>query len=229
MNRAAFWDGVRDNAPFLPGAVAIGLIAGATTVTSGFSVAASIIVSGSMFAGNAQIVAMQLFAASAPLIIVILAAAVVNLRHLMYGMSLGPHIRTLPLIKRIAIGYFMVDNAYALSIRKFDAMNDGEKWGYYMGISVVGWTVWTLACVAGAFIGARVPASWQLDVAPSLGMLSLIVPNLRDRPSILAAVLAAILSTLLNPLPLRVGLLIAGFIAMLFGLWIESRQTGAKR
>lgn len=225
MQRAAFLAGLRDNLPFMPGTIAFGLLAGAVSVQSGLTQFQAMFLSTILFAGNSQIVALQLFSGGAPWIIAVLACGVVNLRHVMYGMSLGPHVREAPTRWKLLMAFLMVDNVYGLSHAHFAGdgrvLDWGTKRAYYFGTALLGYAIWVAACIAGAVLGTGIPPSWQLDAIPSLGMIAIIVPNVKDCPALLAALVSVVLATLLNDLPLRVGVLIAGGVAMLVGLALE--------
>ena len=207
MLRSEFIAGLRDNLPFLPGAIAFGLLAGAVSVQSGLSELQAILLSCALFAGNSQIVSLQLLAGGAPAVIALLACGVVNLRHVMYGMSLAPHVREAPSRWKALMAFLMVDNVYALSVARYNAAQPALSWpvkrAYYFGTALMGYAFWVLPCILGAVVGARIPPSWQLDIIPSLGMISIIVPNIKDRPSLIAAAVSAVLATALNDLPLR--------------------------
>ena len=234
MLRNEFFAGLRDNLPFMPGAIAFGLLAGAVSVQSGLTEFQAILLSAALFAGNSQIVALQLLTGGAPGIIAVLACGVVNLRHVMYGMSLAPHVREVPSGWKAMMAFLMVDNVYALSSARYNSAQPPMSWplkrAYYFGSGLISFGCWLVASVVGAVVGARIPASWQLDVIPSLGMISIIVPNIKDRPALLAAMISGVLATLLNNLPLRAGVLIAGAIAMGGGLMYEQlRSNRAER
>ena len=87
--RAEFWQGFRDNIAFQGGALAFGILTGSVSVASGLSPFQAIMFSGAMYAGNSQIVGMQLFADGAPALIVIVRVQTSNNR-LKLGASQPP-------------------------------------------------------------------------------------------------------------------------------------------
>lgn len=231
--RAEFIAGAKAQLPFIPGVVAFGLLTGAVTVSSGLSDVQTIVLSTFLFAGNSQVVSMQLYAGGAPVLVVVLACLVVNLRHLMYGMSLAPHFRDLPLGLKMLLAFLMVDQVFALSLKRYtrDAqpLPRDLRVAYYLGVALLAMACWALPCAAGALVGARLPPSWRLDLIPSLGLIALIVPNLRDMPALAAAGASAVAATLLNFIPLRGGVLIAGVLAIVVGLAVEARRPAEAR
>ena len=43
----------------------------------------------------------------------------INLRHLLYGLSMASYLHKLPLYWRVLLAYLLTDEAYAISIRRF--------------------------------------------------------------------------------------------------------------
>ena len=62
--------------------------------------------------------------------------------------------------------------------------------GYYLGASLALWSTWQLSTLAGIQLGTLVPAAWGLEFTIPLTFLALLVPVLRDRPSLVAAAVA---------------------------------------
>src|SRR3972149_10259841 len=92
MRRGGFWAGLASTAPIVPGAVAFGLVYGVLARQAGVSLAATVIMSLLVFAGAAQFTAVGMWGqAGGPLIV--LTAFIINLRHLLMGASVGPHLR----------------------------------------------------------------------------------------------------------------------------------------
>jgi 4-azaleucine resistance transporter AzlC len=86
--QSEFWAGCRAIVPLVVGAIPFGLIFGTLSANSGLSFAAALAMSAFVFAGSAQFIALGLLAAGTALPLVILTTFVVNLRHLLYAVSL---------------------------------------------------------------------------------------------------------------------------------------------
>ena len=96
-----FFTGINRTLPLMLGAMPFGLIYGALAVSSGFSFSAVMAMSVFVFAGSSQFIAVGLYAAHAPLMIIILVTFVVNLRHMLYSLSLLPFLKNSREIWRI--------------------------------------------------------------------------------------------------------------------------------
>jgi len=83
--------------------------------------------------------------------------------------------------------------------------------------------IWQLSTAAGIFLGATIPASWSLDFTLALTFIALVVPALKDRPSLGAAVTAGAIAVATASFPYRLGILVAALVGILTGLWLEKR------
>ncbi|MCX7782547.1 MAG: AzlC family ABC transporter permease, partial [Meiothermus sp.] len=83
--QAAFWRGVLVSLPILVGIVPFGLVTGIAGIKAGLSAVEVTVMSVLVYAGAAQLVALQLMGAGASVFLVWLATLVVNLRYLMYS------------------------------------------------------------------------------------------------------------------------------------------------
>ncbi|MFI5275959.1 MAG: AzlC family ABC transporter permease, partial [Ktedonobacterales bacterium] len=101
--------GARDTLPLLPGTVPFGLIYGATALAVGIPAWLTQMMSIVVFAGSAQFAIVLLVAGGASAVVLVLTAAILNLRHLLYSASLGPPLRDAPRGWRLALSYLLVD------------------------------------------------------------------------------------------------------------------------
>jgi predicted branched-subunit amino acid permease len=85
--------------------------------------------------------------------------------------------------------------------------------------------VWQAAVLAGALVGAGLPASWRLEFAAPLAFIAISVPLLRDRAMVLAALAAGATVVLAHGLPLRLGLALAAVAGIATGLLAERKRA----
>ena len=124
---AEFWLGVRHELPLQLGVIPFGLVFGILGLASGLTSLQTILLSSILFGGASQVVFAQLWAAGVPPLIVGGSVSVVNLRHVLYSASMAQYLAHLPLRWRILLGYLLTDEAYAVSIKRFQ---DGPKTRY---------------------------------------------------------------------------------------------------
>ncbi len=217
--RRAFTEGVRALVPILVGVVPFGLIFGVTAaelpVDNLLGWASSLII----FAGASQLAAVDLLASDAAPVVVILTVLVINARHVMYSASIEPHFRDLRMRDKIILPYLMTDQAYAMSILRFEdrALSATYRRWYYLGAGLALWTTWQLSTTTGLLVGDVIPSSWRLDFAVPLVFLALLVPAVRTRPAFAAALVAAGIAVAGRDLPFNLGLLIGALAGVLAG------------
>ena len=223
--RAEFLSGVKAELPLMIGVIPFGMIYGILAIAAGLPPSAAQAMSVIIFAGSSQFVSAQLFGLSVPAIINLFTIGVINLRHALYSASIAPYLQKLPNRWKLVLAYLLTDEAYAVTIIQYqqDGDNRNKHW-FFLGSGLTLWTTWQLSTAAGIFLGATVPASWSLDFTLALIFIALVVPALKDRASLGAALTAGISAALLFNLPLKTGLLIASLIGIVVGLVIEGRS-----
>ena len=224
-----FWNGARDELPILLGVIPFGLIFGALAINAHLSIVAAQAMSSVIFAGSAQFIAAQMIGTGASAVVIVLVVFVVNLRHALYSASLAPHVKHLKLSWKMLLAYLMTDEAYVVTITHYIQDSDStHKHWYFFGAGLTLWSCWQTSTALGIFIGARMPANWPLSFALPLTFIALVVPALRDRASVAAAVVAGLVGLMAINFPYKTGLLLAALIGILTGLWIEGREGPQK-
>lgn len=223
--RIPFLAGMRDCAPILLGMAPFGLICGAVCVDAGMPVWAALGFSTIIFAGASQLAAVQLMADHASLAVVVLTGLVINARFLMYSASIAPHFKGLSPARRGVIGYLLTDQAYAMSIARFGRGRDStaDKALYFLGAGLTVWASFCSTAWAGAALGAFIPPSWDLGFAIPLTFIAVVVPAIKDRPTVLAGAGAGLTAVLADGLPYNLGLLAGAVTGILTGYLAERR------
>ncbi|HEY5271436.1 MAG TPA: AzlC family ABC transporter permease [Anaerolineales bacterium] len=220
-----FWRGVRDEAPILLGVAPFGLIFGALAINAHIAVPVAQAMSSIIFAGASQIIAAQMIGAGTSGLVILLVVSVVNLRHALYSASVAPHVRHLAPGWKILLAYLLTDEAYAVTITHYNQEgHPANKHWYFLGAGLTLWTTWQVSTAMGIFIGAQLPQNWPLDFVLPLTFIALVVPALKDKAGVAAAVTAALVGMLTLGFPFKTGLLVAAFSGILTGLLVEGRS-----
>jgi 4-azaleucine resistance transporter AzlC len=227
-------EGFRDAIPILLAVTPFGLVAGVSAAEVGMPVAAAVGMSYVVYAGTAQLAALQLLAVGSPFAVIVLTTLLLNLRFALYSATLAPHLRGPRWPMRLWMASMMTDQSMALGIHRYATKPErGAKVAYYLGVSVPVWVVWTTAATVGVFVGAAVPDGWSLEFAVPLVFLTLWVFALARGagPVWWAGGVGAIVAILARPLPFNLGLLVASFAGIAAGLIAEGlrdrRRLGA--
>ena len=223
--RSEFIAGCRDIAPVLVGTVPFGFVAGVAAVGAGFTPLQGIALSFFAFSGIAQLVVAQLYAVQSPIIVTLAAALVVSLRFLMYSAALSPHLAHLPPRWRVPLAYLMTDQGFAMGVQIYGLPGD-RTWRHFhfLGAGVTLFSVWQASVIAGALLGAQVPEAWSLDFVVTLSFLVLLVPALRTRATLAAAVVAGAVALAAAGLPYKLSLVVASIAGIGAGLLVERRR-----
>jgi 4-azaleucine resistance transporter AzlC len=217
--------GVRATLPLLLGATPFGVVAGVAAVDAGLSPVQAVGLSMVVFAGASQLAAVDLLARDAPLAVVVLTAVVINLRMSMYSASIAPYFESIRRRWEAVCAYLLTDMSYALAIAEFtDDQGTDRRW-YYLGAAVSIWAVWQVATVVGVVVGSGVPESWGVSFAVPLVFLALLVPELSDRPRVVAALVGGSVAVLGAAWPLNLGLLGGALAGVVAGYVVDGRET----
>lgn len=225
LKRSEFASGVRAEAPILVGVVPFGMIYGAVAGAAGLPDALAVAMSSVVFAGSAQFVGAQLIGAGAPAFVLLLTTFVVNLRHLLYSASLAPHVRHLSTRWRLLLAYLLTDEAYAVTVLRYTESSQSSapmRHWYFLGSGLALWASWQMSTLVGVVLGAQVPPGWSLDFALALTFIGLVVPTLRDRPHIGAALSAGLVAVAAAGWPYRLGLMAAALTGIIVGVVLEA-------
>ena len=216
--RARFIAGLRAMTPPLVGVVPFGLVTGVVSTAAGLSPLETMVMAIATFSGIVHIVAAQLYAAGAPLVVIVATVAVLSLRLVIYSAGLAPWLAHLPLRWKLVVAYVLTDHAYALSIVEFTHHPErGNRHWYIAGGGAISWVVWVVAVGAGVVVGAQVPLAWGLDFTFALTFLALLMVVLHDRPGVAAAIVGGIAAILAFHLPLKLGLIVAALTGIAAG------------
>ena len=211
--------GAKAVSPVLLGVAPFATIAGIAGVEIGFTPWQAIGMSLIVFAGAAQLAGIALIGEGANALVVILTAAVINLRFMMYSASIAPYFERLGVGVKALFAYLLTDQAYAVAVTRFREAEPVARGSYYSGAALAMWGTWQLGTAAGALLGAGVPEGWSLDFAIPLTFIALLVPNVKDRPSLFAALLGGLAAVALRGLPYNIGLIVAALSGVTGGVW----------
>ena len=208
--------------PLLLGVFPFRMIYGVLALQAGLAPAPAQAMSAILFAGSAQFIATQLFAQAVPVPIIILTTFVVNLRHALYSASLEPYVKHLSKPWKAVLAYLLTDEAYAVVVTRYTrrGVERYTHW-FFLGAGLGLWSCWQISTALGIFLGAQIPANWGLDFTLALTFIALLVPALKDRPALVAALTAGLVALLAYHLPFRLGLIAAALAGIAAGLGSE--------
>jgi 4-azaleucine resistance transporter AzlC len=223
-----FRRGLLATTPLAPGMAAFGLLYGVVARQVGFSPWDAWAMSLIVHAGSAQFTALGMWGTSNALPI-ILTTLVINLRHLLMGASLAPHLREHSQRWRALLALWMSDETYALNIAEYERGRGGYL--FFFGTNVGTYLIWTSSGLIGGMLGSAIPdpTSYGLDLVFPLAFLGLLMAFLKDRIGVIVALVSAGLSLLgVLWLPGKWYVIAAGLLGSGLGLLIEELGKGKR-
>jgi 4-azaleucine resistance transporter AzlC len=203
-----------------------GIVFGALAGQAGLSPMEAILMSGLVFAGGAQFIALDLWHTPVPIAALAVTTLVVNLRLLLMGASLSGWLSSLRPAGRALTAGLISDESWALTTQ---ARERGERdRAFLVGTGAVLFTAWVSATALGAATGNLVgdPAAWGLDFTFTAVFLTLLLGFWRG-PTVLAPwLLSAAVALVVEELVSGPWYIIAGGLAgSVFGAWRSAGQS----
>ncbi len=216
-----FIAGAKAIVPLVIGAIPFGIIFGTLAQSSGLSFSGAIAMSALVFAGSAQFIALGLLATGTALPIIILTTFVVNLRHLLYSLSLVTHVQRLSPVWKVILAFWLTDEVFAVVINRY-SLGDRSiyKHWYYFGAAIFMYTNWQICTLVGLTIGHLIPDanSWGLDFAMSATFIGVVMPYLQNKPMVITVVVSGIMALLTQNFPYQSGLMVAATAGIIAGM-----------
>jgi 4-azaleucine resistance transporter AzlC len=224
--------GVVASLPLWLGMVPFGLVIGVLADAKGLSFAETVLMSAIVYAGAAQLLALELWADPAPVAAAVVAALVVNIRMAPMGAALAPWLDRLRGLRLWGTLATLVDHSFAMAVQ--DQRRGGRDAGYLLGVGLGLWVVWVATTAVGHLAGSavRVPAGHPLYFASVAAFLSIMVglwrgPRVDLGPWAVGGLVA--LAAHRAGLPAPVPLVLGSLSGAALGAWVELRGRGARR
>ena len=219
----AFRRGVWAMVPLWLGVVPFALVYAVLAREAGLTLLETQALSVLVFAGSAQVSAVGLFGSGAAALEIVSTTFLLNVRHVLYGLSLG---RRTPLSRRQrpVAAYFLTDEAFGVV-----AASGERTFAFMLGAELSLFGMWNLATLGGAIAGSAItdPAELGIDLVFPLAFLALLVPLVRTRVELVVAVSSgAIAYVAARGLPGGLPILLTGVVGSLLGAALTSGRPG---
>jgi predicted branched-subunit amino acid permease len=218
LDRRAFREGVRDYSPTLMAIFSWGLVTGIAMSKSAMTLPQALTMSLLCYAGSSQLAVLPLLSAKLPVWTVLLTAAMVNTRFVIFSAGLAPHFSYLPMWRRLVLGYFNGDVIYLLFQKKsFQPGYVLGKEAYFWGMAVASWLSWQVSSIIGILLASLIPDKWGLALAGTLALIPVMVSAITGRSTLVAVTVAGVISLVAFDLPYRLALPLAVILAIAAG------------
>lgn len=159
MKNSILGTALRVSLPVFFGYIAIGIPFGLMMVNAGYPWWLSVVMSVFMYAGAGQYVAVGLFASGANLSTIILVELLVNIRHIVYGLSILPKFKVAGRYKFLLICE-LTDETYAL-LTGLEPPKNTDPGKFYGAICILDHSYWILGSLIGAVAGTLIPYDFK--------------------------------------------------------------------
>ena len=223
-----FYAGARACIPVCISVAAYGLVWGVLARGAGLSLFEVAMMSGLVFAGSAQFVALDLWTATPatlPVGPLVIAALIVNLRYLLLTATLRPLYPDKGLWRGALSMYLVTDENWAMTVGAMT--RGGGSVAFLLGGGALAWISWMSTNLIGYGLGSAIddPARWGLDFAFTATFLALLLGMWKGRSDLipwLVAALAAIVTS--HFVDGSWHILVGGLAGSLVGAWVEVRK-----
>ena len=146
----------------MPSVILFGLILGITGAIGNVSFLLVASTSFIIFAGSSQFIVIILIIQGQPILGIILAGILINLRHLMYGAVMHDLVKKTPFLKKIVVAYLLTDEAFLISDLTYRLHEEKFRNGDFkvdevlLGSGFTLWFLWNLSTDFGYFFAELV-------------------------------------------------------------------------
>jgi 4-azaleucine resistance transporter AzlC len=207
---------------FLP-AIPFGFVLGLAVTEGEMPIAIGWATSIVIFAGAAQLAVITL-AGGASVWAVIVAGLVINTRHVMYSAAMAPTFQRQPRWMRWLGPYFLIDQTFALAFLQIER-SPADFRRYYLTIGLFFFVNWQWATALGMVVGPIVPDSWQLEFAPPIMFVGLVLASVDKMPQAVAATVGGVVGLASAGLQDRLGILVGAIAGVIAGAVVDARTA----
>jgi 4-azaleucine resistance transporter AzlC len=179
------------NLPVAASVAAYGSVLGVLAAQKGIGWPMLMMMNLSIFAGSAQFVMVDMWIAPLPVLEIVLAVVIINMRYLLIGASLQPLFEGKPLRHKLSMMHLVADENWAVTMAAH--RNGAVSTAFLFGGGLCVLSAWCAGTMAGHRLGAvvRHPEAFALDFAFVAVFTALTVSLWRGRQDLLPWLAAA--------------------------------------
>lgn len=202
------------------------ILAGSMAVDSGLTFAQSVAMSAMVFAGAAQLVTLGLLNSGAGVITIIVSVFFITSQHLLYGLTLRPHVRPFSPLQRAGIGFLLTDELFAVSV----AGRQRLSFAYLFGAGLSFYLVWVLVSILGIVLAHSISdlSRLRLDFSVVATLLAIVVPLIKSKSALVGALFSFVVTIILTRAGIQGSAVIAGVSAMLLAVLLGRKWGDVK-
>jgi len=161
--------------------------------------------------------------------VIIFTVFLINLRHLLMGMTIAPFFKRFSLINNIGIGTLLTDETFAVAVNAISQQKTIDA-NWMHGLNIAAYLVWIMSCITGAILGNWLPDPYQFGfdfslIAMFIGLLYLQFINDKKHSKLhnlfvifIVAILMIFLMRIMIP---ELAIIVATLLGCFIGVLIE--------
>lgn len=215
--------------PVMPGVGVFASVFGAAAAEKGLSLTETLAMSAFIYAGAAQMVALQLWQSvwtPTTLLSVTIVTATINARMILMGAAMQPWLSAAPRGFNVVNLFFFTDANWLIGTRYHAA--GGRDLGILMGAGMALWVLWVTMTLPGYIAGSLVsdPRRWGIDLVLPIFFAIMLAPLWRGAraalPWLVAAMVALAVERMLGG---YLHIVIGALAGALVGAWVPEAQV----
>jgi len=225
----SFFLGMRMFVPVAISIAAYGVVWGVLAGQAGVTPLEVLLMSGLVFAGASQFVALESWVpGNLPILGIVITTAIVNLRMLLMTATLRPLTTHLPKWKALASVYLVADENWAMTMA--EVSKGRGTVAFLVGSGACSWIAWTSSTLLGRMIGTAIddPTRYGLDFAFTATFIALLLGMWKGKGDLVPWIVAALAAVATAKLiPGNWYIIIGGLVGSFAGAVVEMRRKPA--
>lgn len=218
--------GLKDAIPVIIAYFPLAMTFGVLAVASGLSSILTIFSSIWIYSGGGQFMLVSMASALVAPVTMIVTILLVNLRHVLYGTTLGPYMKEWSVKGKLIAALGLTDEVFALIASKVRV--EGKlHFSYYIVFAMSCYSSWILGTMAGVLIGSFVPAELTNILSFTLPALFLALLFMGEKTIayLLSAGVGAVVAILMNKIGLgSIGLILGALLGATSGFIFNQKR-----
>lgn len=192
----AFFLGMRLFVPVAISIASYGVVWGVLAGQAGLSPLEVVLMSGIVYAGASQFVAITMWTPPGlPIASIVIATAIINLRMLLITATLRPLFNGVPRWRALLSMFLVSDEVWAMTMAQ-SAKGNGGGAAFMLGAGALAWLAWVGSTLTGRLLGAVIddPTTYGLDFAFTATFLALLFGMWKGKADLLPWIAGALIA-----------------------------------
>ncbi|WP_298775545.1 AzlC family ABC transporter permease [uncultured Shewanella sp.] len=216
----AFFKGIIAIFPLSIAVIPWGILAGSLAIDAGLSAVETQLMSLTIFAGAAQLVAVGMLKAGVGLGGILLSTCLITSRHCLYALTLRETVSPLAYPWRLGLGFLLTDELFAVAVQKKEMQKTGalSPW-FLLGAGVSFYCFWNASTLFGIVAIQALPElnQWGLEFAIVATFIAIIIPMLKHYSTFACVITTGVCAVFFEWVQIQAGLLLSALLGMSVG------------